>query len=424
METLGFAIIAAGIVAYGLISKKVEGTIITAPMVFILFGFVISPAGFGLTEINLGHGAIHTLAEVTLVLVLFSDAARIDLALLRREHTLPVRMLSIGLPLTMGAGILVGALIFSDFSIWEIALLAAILAPTDAALGQSVVSSPYVPVRIRQALNVESGLNDGIALPVILIFASCAGAASGDKSIAYWAQFVAMQVILGPLVGIAVGYVGARLIDAAATKGWLTESFEGLSALGIAIIAFACAEQIQGNGFIAAFVTGLVFGNTVRHRCAFLFEFSEAEGQLLTLLTFLIFGAAMLPSVVGHISWPIALYAIASLTIVRMLPVSISLIGANLSLPTHLFLGWFGPRGLASILFALLILERMGSDHHEELMLITITTVALSALAHGVSAAPAAQRYGRMVAAMGDCAEAVPTSELPTRTGMVQKATN
>ena len=227
-----------------------------------------------------------------------------------------------------------------------------------------------------------------------------------------------MQVILGPMAGVAVGYFGGRVIDAAARKGWLVESFEGLTALGLAVVAFALAELVHGNGFISAFVAGLVFGNTVRGRCGFLFEFAEAEGQLLTLLTFMIFGAAMLPMAAGQVDWRVALYAILSLTVIRMIPTSISLIGAGLGRPTHLFLGWFGPRGLASILFALLILEKAEIAHRQELMVITIVTVGLSALLHGFTAAPAARRYAALSQAMGECEETKPVAELPTRLGM------
>ena len=419
MESLGFAVIAAGMVGYSLISGRLQGTSITPPIVFILFGLAIGSSGLGLAKLDLGHSVIHTLAEVTLILVLFSDAARIDLRLLRRDHDLPVRMLAIGLPLTIVGGAVVAVILFAELSIWEAALLAAILAPTDAALGQAVVSNPLVPVRIRQALNVESGLNDGIALPVVLLLAACAAAVEGDgRGTAYWVQFGAMQVILGPMAGIAVGYFGGRLIDAAAQKGWLEESFEGLTALGLAIVAFALAELVHGNGFISAFVAGLVFGNTVRGRCGFLFEFAEAEGQILTFLTFMIFGAAMMPMAAGHLDWRIILYAALSLTVIRMIPVSLSLAGAGLGAPTHLFLGWFGPRGLASILFALLILEEAEIAHREELMIVTIVTVALSALLHGLSAAPAAGRYASLAATMGDCEEKKPVAEMPTRAGM------
>ncbi|TFH65052.1 MAG: sodium:proton antiporter, partial [Gemmatimonadales bacterium] len=298
-------------------------------------------------------------------------------------------------------------------------LLAAILAPTDAALGQSVVSHPRVPARIRQALNVESGLNDGIALPVVLMLAAVASnIGGGTEGTAHWVRFAVLQVTLGPLVGVAIGVGGAWLIDRSVANGWITTSFEGLSMLGIAFLGFALAELVGGNGFIAAFVGGMVFGNTVRHRCEFLFEFGEAEGQLLALATFLVFGAAMLPLTVGHLGWPVMGYAIASLTIVRMLPVALSLTGARLSWRTHLFLGWFGPRGLASILFALLILEQAEIPHREELLVVTIITVALSALAHGATAAPMANRYAAIVASRGECPEAMPVSEMPTRHGM------
>jgi NhaP-type Na+/H+ or K+/H+ antiporter len=206
-----------------------------------------------------------------------------NLKLLRRDHNLPVRLLVGGLPLTIIAGTVVGLLLLPDFTLWQAALLAAVLAPTDAALGQAVVSSPLVPARIRQAINVESGLNDGIALPVVLLFASLASAEHASVDAGFWLQFGALQIILGPIVGIIVGWLGAKAADWAAGNGWMTPALQGPAALGIALIAFSAAEIIGGNGFISAFIAGLVLGNTVRGQCAALFEFAEAEGQLLTL---------------------------------------------------------------------------------------------------------------------------------------------
>jgi NhaP-type Na+/H+ or K+/H+ antiporter len=354
-----------------------------------------------------------------LILVLFSDAARIDLRQLRRDHDLPVRMLLIGMPLVIVVGTLVGLALPLGLGLWEAALLAAILAPTDAALGQSVVSSPLVPTRIRQALNVESGLNDGIALPVILLFACLASAAHAGAGEQNWVLLGVMQVTLGPLAGVVIGGLGAWLIDRAATNGWMEESYEGLAILGVAFLAFAGSEIIGGNGFIAAFVGGLVFGNRVRHRCAFVFKFAEAEGQLLTLLTFLIFGAAILPEASGHVGWATVVYAALSLTVVRMLPVALSLVGAGVRTSTIGFLGWFGPRGLASILFALFVLEEAEIPAADQILAVTIATVTFSILAHGVTAAPAARRYGAMAQCMGECEENKPVSDMPTRTGAV-----
>ncbi len=420
MDTHGFAVIATGVILFGLVSKRLESTIITAPMVFAAFGLLIGEAVLGLAHLDFGHGFIHGLAEVTLILVLFSDAARIDLRQLRRDHNLPVRMLLIGMPATIILGTLVALVLPLGLTLWEAALLAAILAPTDAALGQSVVSSPLVPTRIRQALNVESGLNDGIALPLILLFAGLASATNAGEGEQNWILFGAMQVILGPLAGIVVGGLGAWLIDRAATKGWMAESYQGPAILGVAFLAFAGSEIIGGNGFIAAFVGGMIFGNCVRKRCGSVFAFAEAEGQLLVLLTFLIFGAAILPEALGHIDWSVVLYAVLSLTVVRMAPVALALVGTGVRMPTIVFLGWFGPRGLASLLFVLFVLGEAGIAGADQILAITIVTVTFSILAHGVTAAPAARWYGAITARMGDCEEARPVSEMPTRTGTIK----
>ena len=417
MDLVTLAVIATGLVAYSVISGRLEGTIITAPLVFISFGFVIGDGGFGVAKIDLDHGAIHLLAEATLILVLFSDAARIDLSRLRIDHNLPVRMLVLGLPLVMVAGTGVAIVLFSQFSIWEAALLAAILAPTDAALGQAVVSDKAVPVRIRQAINVESGLNDGIALPVVLFLASAASA-SQQPSTGDWIAFAGGQLILGPIVGAAVGFCGARVLDMAAERDWVTTAFQGIGVISVALLAFVTAELIGGNGFIAAFIGGMVFGNTVRHPCSFLFEFMATEGEFLVLITFLIFGAAMLPEVLEHLNWTWVLYAALSLTLIRVIPIGLSLLGTGIRLPSYLFLGWFGPRGLASILFALLILEEAELVRGHELLSVTIVTVALSALLHGVTAAPFAKAYGKMTRELGDCEEGRPAGEIPLRHGL------
>jgi NhaP-type Na+/H+ or K+/H+ antiporter len=415
MDTLGFAAIAAGIFLYALVSRRLENTVITPPMVFTVFGLIVGEAVLGLAHLNFDNHFVHGLAELTLILVLFSDAARIDLRALRRDHSLPVRMLLIGMPLTIVFGMLIALVLPLGLGLWEAALLAAILAPTDAALGQAVVTSPFVPVRIRQALNVESGLNDGIALPIVLIFAFLAGASHSAGSDQSWLLFGAKQIILGPLAGIVVGGAGAWLLDRAAEHKWITESYEGPAILGVALLAYSGAKIVGGNGFIAAFVSGLVFGNFVRGRCGFVFEFAEAEGQLLVLLTFLIFGAAILPTAFGEIDGTILLYAVLSLTVIRMIPIAISLIGSGVRAITVAFLGWFGPRGLASILFALFVLEEVPMSAGKRIVVITVVTVALSIVVHGLSAAPMSRRYGDRVRRMGRSEETKEVSEMPMR---------
>lgn len=416
---LDVAIIAVAVLIYSLVSEKMQAGLLTPPMAFAAFGFAVGSGGFGIVHLDVSHGAIHLLAEITLVLVLFSDAARINFRLLIRDHNLPVRMLLIGMPLVIALGTAVAYVLPLGLSLTDAALLASVLAPTDAALGQSVVSNPRIPIRIRQALNVESGLNDGLAVPFVFFFAGLVGATHGSTDVGALAGFAAGQVILGPLAGLAVGFCAAFAIDRAARHGWMAESFEGPAVLAMAGLSYGLAQLIGGNGFIAAFMAGLLFGFVIENRCKFLLEFAESEGQTLSLLAFLVFGAAMLPEIVEHLNGWMLLYAILSLTLIRMVPITASLIGTGVSGTTMAFLGWFGPRGLASILFALLVLEEMHTPATSAILTITVLTVGLSILLHGVSAAPLSKLYARFVEKRGECVESEPVSDMPTRTGYV-----
>jgi NhaP-type Na+/H+ or K+/H+ antiporter len=416
MGAEAIALVALTFFLYSLVSGRLDGTMLTAPMVFVVVGFLVGAGGFGILEVDAGHSTLHIIAELTLILVLFTDAARIDLMRVKTDHNLPLRMLVIGLPFAIAFGTLVATVLFPDFSFWEAALLAALLAPTDAALGQAVVMAKAVPIRIRQAINIESGLNDGIALPAVLLFAALAGAhgaAEGND----WFRFGLLQVTLGPLAGAAIGFPGARLLDYAAEKGRASTSFQGIGILAVAILSYVAAEMIGGNGFISAFVAGMVFGNTIRHPCSFLFEFMETEGQLLMLITFLVFGAVLLPEGITNVEPAYFIYAVLSLTVIRMLPIVVSLLGSGVRLPTQLFLGWFGPRGLASILFVLLILEEAEILHQSQILSITVITVGLSIVLHGVTAAPFASVYGRIAESMGDCEERKSVADMPLRDG-------
>jgi len=417
MDQVSLTLIAAALLLYSVVSGRLSGTMVTGPLVFVGFGFLVGAGGLGVVDLDLGHAGIHVIAELTLVLVLFTDAVRIDLGTVRRDHRLPVRMLAVGLPLTIVCGAVTAAVLFPSFSFWEAALLAALLAPTDAALGQSVVSASAVPVRVRQAINIESGLNDGIALPAVLLCAALAAAGSDGVETSRWVEFALLQVTLGPLAGITFGYLGARLLDEAEQRGWVDDALQGVGILSLALLTFVATELIGGNGFIAAFVSGMTFGDTVRHPCTFLFEFMETEGQLLMLITFFVFGAALLPEGLTYVGPATVVYALLSLTIVRMLPIALSLVGTGVRLPTRLFLGWFGPRGLASILFVLLILEEAEITHHGELLSVTVFTVAVSVLLHGLTSAPLAGWYGRLASQMGECEETRPAVELPLRDG-------
>ncbi len=369
-------------------------------MTFTAFGWLIGQGGVELVPMEAEHAVIQVVAEITLVLVLFSDASRVALRDLRDSYAVPARMLLIGMPLTIALGTLLAHGVSPDAP-WMVALLvAAILAPTDAALGQAVVTSPAVPLRIREGLNVESGLNDGLALPVVMIAAIMAAEMAGvdvDGVPADAVVYTLKLVILGPLVGVALGYGLARLLDAAIERRKITLAYQGIYFLVAAFLTFVAAELVGGNGLIAAFVGGLVFGNTLRSPTDFIAEFMESEGQLLTIFTFLIFGAVMVPLGIAHAGWQTLVLAVLFLTAVRMLPVWLALTGAGLKPYEKLFLGWFGPRGLASVLFALLILERFAIPEAEEILACVVLTVMLSIVLHGVSANPMAARFSKGV---------------------------
>ncbi|WP_339908483.1 cation:proton antiporter [Symmachiella dynata] len=416
MDRTSVTIVALGIILFSLFSARLRQSVITAPMVFVLFGLLIGDAGFRLIEIQLANDAVHLLAELTLIVVLFTDASRIDLRLLYREHGLPVRLLAIGLPLSIALGTLTAWLLFQDLGLWQAAVLATIIAPTDAALAHAVVTNKLVPVRIRQTISVESGLNDGLCLPLFLIFLCGARVAEHPETTAYWIRFAAMQVGLGPLVGIGVGYVGGKLIEQASRRESISHSFLELTTLALALLAFGAAELVGGNGFIAAFCAGLTVGNVSRAICGAIREFAEAEGQLLTLLVFLVFGAVLAPQAFANITLAGVLFSILGLTVLRMLPVAVSLAGTQLRPETRLFVGWFGPRGVASIVLALVLLEDIAVPARQDIFAVAMATVVLSVFSHGLTAYPLAKWYASRTEAVKHCgpsAEHKAITEMP-----------
>lgn len=415
MEQLLF-ILSVVIIAYALVSALVPRTVLTAPFLFVGCGALLSQFGGKLIEGDSGH-VLEIVAELTLVILLFTDASRINARTLVKEPGLPVRLLGIGLPLTMLLGAIIAKWLFPNFSWAETALLSAILAPTDAALGQAVVSSEQVPARIRQALNVESGLNDGIAVPVVMLFASLAAVTTEATNASHWIRFVLMQVTLGPIVGIAVGLIGGRLLEAAAKREWVTESFMQLSGIALAVLAWAGAIEIGGNGFIAAFVCGMTLGASTMIVKPAIQEFGETEGQMMSLAAFFLFGGLFVVPAMQSAAPKDWAYAVLSLTVIRMLPVALSLIGTKVEISTTIFLGWFGPRGLASLIFALLVSRKHEFAHDEQLFTVAMLTATLSIVAHGISSVPGANWYARVVNAhtcQPGC-EHEPVAEFPLR---------
>jgi NhaP-type Na+/H+ or K+/H+ antiporter len=390
------------IFGFGLFSRISEQSPISAAMVFTAVGMVAGPIGLGFMREGINAPLVRVLAEVTLVLVLFIDASTINLRALIREKGVPFRLLLIGLPLTMGMGLAMALPLFGDVNPWMLALMAFILSPTDAALGQPVMTSPAVPENIKEAINVESGLNDGIALPPILACIAVLSSAAVEKlSVHYWIVFTLKQLLFGPLLGALVGWLGGRLVDRASRAGWMNPTFQRLAAWSLAILAFASAETFHGNGFIAAFFGGLMLGvhsPIVRERIQ---EFGEAEGQQLAMFVFLIFGLAVVPAVMRYWDAQAWLYAILSLTVIRMLPVAVCLMGTRLGWLSIGLIGWFGPRGIASVLYLLLVANELGLAGQERILSVIVLTVLLSVFLHGMSAVPLSHLYGARASRSG-----------------------
>jgi NhaP-type Na+/H+ or K+/H+ antiporter len=408
----GLFVICAVTLVFCMLGKRLSTTSLTAPIVFLTLGAGVAVTG--LVPQGRAEALLHPVAEIALVVLLFLDAAQTDLRALRARRVWPLRMLAIGLPLAIVFGALAGLLFLPGWPLVAVVLMAAIMAPTDAALGQAVVTNLIIPERPRRALVVESGLNDGLALPIILFLASLTAEQMAQSNQA-WVAFAAKQLILGPLAGAAMGWIGGRVLIYAKERALTSDVYEGIGALALAGLTYLAATQIGGNGFIAAFVAGLMFGGVVQGRCKFIYEFVEGEGQLLAWLAFLLLGAALVPAAIGNLSWPVFGLIVTSLFVVRPLAIWLSMLGTDAAPVTRLFFGWFGPRGLATALFALLVARMIPDPLGEQVLHIAVNTVWISALVHGVTAAPGAQWYGRVVAVMGICAETEPMDGAPHR---------
>lgn len=382
------------ILVYSSVAGVIERSWISGPIIFTCYGLFLGAEGLGLLSWNTDKETIRNLAEVTLAVVLFTDAAGVNMRVLEKTSMLPVRLLLIGLPLTILLGIGLGIFIFDGISLFIIALLATMLAPTDAALGQAVVTNQSVPSEVRQALNVESGLNDGICVPVLLLFLELAlGHVSGSNSGSLAVKLIIEEIGIGLAVGLLITLLAVQLLKFAWQRKWLTPTWIQIPVIALSLACFALAQYLGGSGFIAAFSGGLLFGVLEKSMRDKFLRAAEGTGNTLALITWVIFGALVAGSILQTISWSILIYAILSLTVIRMLPVFLALTGSGISTEGKLFIGWFGPRGLASIVFAVIVLSSdlpIGDD----LISTVACTIILSIILHGITANPWARAYG------------------------------
>ena len=389
------AIVAAAVLAVAGVSRRLADTPFTPAMAFVLIGLLMGPLVIdGLTSAPRSV-PVRTLAEATLAVVLFADASRIKLRVLRREYTVPMRLLAIGLPLTIVAGALLAAGIFNGLNAAEAVVLAVVLAPTDAALGQAVVTEPRLPSRIRQGLNVESGLNDGICVPLLLIALAAADVEQKTATSHHALAIVAEEIGYGILGGVVAGLIAAAVVAVGYRRKLISGPWLQVIPIAGAGLAYGLAAALGGSGFIAAFLAGAIFGALVAEESDEASRLNEEVGALLGGVTFLFFGAVLLGPSIKHLSWQILLYAALSLTLVRMLPVALAMVGSGAKWQTVGFLGWFGPRGLASIVFAVIAIQEAHVAGAETILRTAYVTVGLSIIVHGMTAAPLAKRYAR-----------------------------
>lgn len=391
---LNFAIIAFIILIYSVVAGRLERGPISGPIIFMTIGLILGPFVFKALNIVFVIERYKILAEFALALVLFTDAAKTNLKVLKKNISIPSRLLLLGLPLSIIFGIVFGRWIFPDFSWIEIAILATILAPTDAALGEPVVSNPKVPTNLREGINVESGLNDGICVPILVLLMALNSVQSDDQiTLAYGLSVFAKEIGLGLLVGVGFAFISNLSIKYGITNHWIEGSWKPVIITLLAIGTFALAQTVGGSGFIACFSGGLYFGSQYHKSKSVLLVSSEGIGKIFTAIVWLVFGSVIIVWLYDSITLQIVLYALASLTVIRIIPVLISLIHSKISVYGKIFTAWFGPRGLASIVFTTILFKEQ-IENSETIALVACCTILFSVIAHGISATPMAKAFG------------------------------
>lgn len=385
------AILAVFVFLYSILSGRLERGVVSGPMIFVASGFIMGPAVLGWFSGEEPEQTLRLLADLTLAIFLFTDSANANLRTLEHNYGIPVRMLLIGLPGAIVLGFLLAFVMFDTLTIFEAAALGAMLAATDAALGKAVITNKMVPSRLREGLNVESGLNDGLCVPILFVFIALEIGSESGLGSGLVLTLLAEELGIGLVVGAGLAALGGSLLRICRREGWVTESWVQVTTVALALACFSVAQSLEGSGYIAAFTGGMVFGMISREKIHQLVEPAEGIGDTLALLTWMLFGVAIVGQVFEQLTWQVFVFAMLSLTVVRMLPVYLSLAGTSESKSNKLFLGWFGPRGLASIVFTVIVMDS-GLPGAELMARVVVCTVFISLVLHGVSANPLAKR--------------------------------
>ena len=392
---VNLAILAGFAFIYSAIAGRIERSMVSGPIVFLLFGLICGPMGLGILNIESSDMEMRAIVDITLALILFIDASNADLKILKSHVKIPWRMLIVGMPGVILLGVVAGWYLFPDLAFFELCILATVLAATDAALGKGVITNKAVPSRIREGLNAESGLNDGLAVPILFVFIALATGANSDQDGTSMALgLVAQELGIGAAVGLGLTFVGAKLASWCYQQGWWSDIWKQVLVVALALACFATAQSLHGSGYIAAFVGGLLFGQLAGKDTHELVFAAEGIGEVLAMTTWVVFGSAVVGQAWAGMTWPIVIYSLLSLTVIRMLPMVVSLTGTGENLESKLFLSWFGPRGLASIVF-IIIVSSYDLPGESTMLHAVVCTITLCVLAHGFTANAWANGLGR-----------------------------
>ncbi|MGW1136037.1 cation:proton antiporter domain-containing protein [Streptomyces zhihengii] len=395
---LAVTVIAAVLLAWCVLSHRLARWSITAPIAMLGAGIALTSGSDPALVFDFGDMAgFEHAVEVVLALLLFVDATEVPSGAIRRERRVVARLLGGALPLTLAAAFLTALAFFPDRPGWVLAVLATVVVPLDLAPTAAVVRDHRIPARLREVLNVEGGLNDGIVSPVFLLCVAAAAEAhtgGDDYAEAVLDAVGAAAWALG--AGSLVGYGAGWLLRTSWAKGWAQPAAMRLGVLSVPVAAYTLSSALGGNGFVASFVAGVCIAPAMRHMPENAVEMTDELVTLLTLALWFLFGQIVTDEFWDGFHLSVVLYALLAVSLVRIVPVMLALIGTDLSLTDRLFLGWMGPRGVTSVVFGLLAaLELRGASGGDFISRVMVITVMVSIVVHGLSGEPLARRYAR-----------------------------
>jgi len=375
------------VLCYAVVSGLVRRWYLAPALVFVGAGMALGRFGLGWVKIDAGTAAFTILAQLALTMILFNQASRLNLRNIFRRGHLTVRLLGIGVPVTIALGTVTATLLLPVLPLWEAVCLAVIVAPTEVALIEALLEDGRIPERVRHALSTESGLYDGFALAALLGALALASEHT-DPRPARWAWFAFRTEFVSLVVGVGIGLLGAVVLSRSRKRGWLSDTWAQLATLALALTCFGVGERLHASGFVSAFAGGLAYALVPLRDGGqpATTQVSDAAGELLELLVFAIFGGFAVIPACRHAGWRVVVFAVVSLLAVRVIAVTIAMIRSGLSARSVLFMGWFGPRGIGTLVLGLLVIGRGAIQQGALIAQAVVVTVTASLVLHSLTA--------------------------------------